>query len=408
MFTHRFLISVVLMSLACDSLSAQNIPDSCGVRDWFRLREKVAQGGSSLLCTGVVDVAFEHRSEAERELKEVIRKAPQSDDALDAHRTLVSLYFRHGQYREALAQTEQGLLEKPDAKDLKELRSMLTVLAGFRDLRVAHSARSAVQAETIGDDLVVPITIHKASADYGLDTGANISIMSESEAKRLGLTVHETATKMSDIGGTPSVIRLAEAPELWIGGAHLRNVAFAVFPDGNEPFVDLPSGHRGILGIPVLLALGSLRLEKKSRIVVGPAQATAAERSLPLAFDGQNPLIQIVFRGKPLTFTLDTGADTTDLYEPFADAFPALMQTGQHEQKKLTGVSGSSFQQSIVVPSIRFALAQGVEVNLAPAVVILHTTTDTSKWTAGNFGVDLLDQALPVTIDFRAMQVRFP
>jgi hypothetical protein len=43
---------------------------------------------------GAMDAAFEHRSEAEHELKKVIREAPRSDDALAAHRLLYALYFR--------------------------------------------------------------------------------------------------------------------------------------------------------------------------------------------------------------------------------------------------------------------------------------------------------------------------
>jgi hypothetical protein len=108
-------------------------------------------------------------------------------------------------------------------------------------------------------------------ATYILDTGANISMMSESEAKRLGLAVHETTTKMSDVHGTPSAIRLGEAPDLRIGRIHLKNVAFAISPEGNVPFVHLPNAHKGILGIPVLLALASLGTESATdnRIVVG-------------------------------------------------------------------------------------------------------------------------------------------
>jgi predicted aspartyl protease len=101
-----------------------------------------------------------------------------------------------------------------------------------------------------------------------LDTGANISALSESEANRLGLAVHEASTKLSDFTGTPGAIRFAEAPDLRIGRIHLKNVAFAVFPK-NEWNDNMPNGHKGVLGIPVLLALASLRVEKGNRIVVG-------------------------------------------------------------------------------------------------------------------------------------------
>jgi hypothetical protein len=154
---------------------------------WFQLRDKVAQGGSSLLCKGAMDASFEHRREGERELKKVIGGAPGSDDAPAAHRVLTALYHRHGQYREALSQVDQGLSERPDAKDLKEIRSMLEVLAHFSDLEIARSARSVVEGE-INDSgfWCIPLSIHGVPATYILDTGASMSMMSESEAKRLG------------------------------------------------------------------------------------------------------------------------------------------------------------------------------------------------------------------------------
>lgn len=411
MSTQRILTSVVLLAVASVPLSAQNVPESCGVRDWFQLRDKVAQGGSSLLCKGATDAAFEHRSEAEHELKKVIREAPRSDDALAAHRVLTALYHRHGQYRKALSQVDQGLTERPDAKDLKDIRSMLEVLAHFPDLEIAHSARSVVEGE-INDYgfLCIPLTIHGFSATYILDTGASISMMSESEAKRLGLAVHETTTKVSDANGTLSAIRLAEAPDLRIGRIHLKNVAFGISPGGNKFFSDLPNDHKGVLGIPVLLALASLRGESATdnRIAVEARESTPSEQSIPLAFDNQTPLVQILFHERPLTFGFDTGANQTSLYKSFADAFPSLMQTGHHMQEERSGYTGPSYQDSIEVPIVRLSLTPRVEWDLAPATVLLNTDTDF----AGTFGLDMLiwlsQKHSPLTIDFRAMRLSFP
>jgi len=71
----RVLTSVELRAVASVPVSARNVPESCGVRDWFQLRDKVAQGGSSPRFRNAMDVAFEHRSQAAHELKKVIREA---------------------------------------------------------------------------------------------------------------------------------------------------------------------------------------------------------------------------------------------------------------------------------------------------------------------------------------------
>jgi predicted aspartyl protease len=397
------LTAIVLSALAGFPVLAQNIPDSCGTHDWFELRVKVAAGGGSLLCKGTMDAGFENRSAAEHELKAVIRRMPHTDSSSAAHETLLTMYFRHGQYREALAQLDQGLNNKPNAADLMAFRPLLALLARYPDLATAGRTRGTISSES----LEVPIRVNGVQGNYFLDTGMNISIMSESEAKRLGLEVQENSTKLTDISGTPSSTRVAEAADLWIGKIHLKNVAFAVYPDENEPWVEVPVGHRGGLGIPVILALGSIGMERDNNIVFGASEPAPKGNSNPLVFDEQTPLVQIQLDGKALTFSLDTGAETTYLYKPFADAFPSLMETGKHQERKLTGLSGSTMQESVELPSVNFPFRKNTDVELAPAFVLLKTTTGYSNWVAGNLGLDLLKKALPVTIDFRAMQISF-
>jgi hypothetical protein len=56
------------------------------------------------------------------------------------------------------------------------------------------------------------------------------------------------------VGGTIG-LRVAIVENFAIGGLRLKNAAFAVLPDSQEPFKDLPDGSRGLIGIPVLLAM---------------------------------------------------------------------------------------------------------------------------------------------------------
>ena len=137
-----------------------------------------------------------------------------------------------------------------------------------------------------------------------------------------------------------------------------------------------------------------------------------SEQSIPLAFDNQTPLVEILFHEKPLTFAFDTGANQTSLYKSFADAYPLLMQTGHHKQEEGAGYSGPSSQDSIEVPTVRLSLTPRVEWDLVPATVLLNTDTDSKRWIAGHFGLDMLiwlsQKHAPLTIDFRAMRLSFP
>ncbi|MGD0940726.1 MAG: retropepsin-like aspartic protease [Terracidiphilus sp.] len=350
-----------------------------------------------------MDASVEHRSAAERELKTVIRKVPHSESSYRAHAHLVSMYFREGRSRKALEQLNQMLAEKPDAEDVKAIHPLFEVLARHPDQTVVSNRPSTLQAETIEGNLFLPVTANGIAGYYIADTGANISLMCESEAHRLGLKLEETSTKLGDINGTGSAMRLAVVPDMWIGKTHLKNVAFTIYPDANEPFVDLPQGHKGILGIPVLIALGAFRVGKDNRVDILPGPAASPKKILPLAFDSQNPTTQLSLNGKTLIFTLDTGAERTELWPVFASAFPELMRTGIKKDHKLTGLSGSATHESVELPSVHFLL--GNEVTLAPASVLTKADVPGSDWAGGNLGFDLVSQLFPVTFDFHAMQL---
>jgi len=55
-----------------------------------------------------------------------------------------------------------------------------------------------------------------------------------------------------------SKIRTAVIDELSIGDTRLRNVAFLVLSDSQEPMSDMPLGERGLIGIQVPIAVQSL------------------------------------------------------------------------------------------------------------------------------------------------------
>jgi hypothetical protein len=313
------------------------------------------------------------------------------------------MYFREGRSRKAVEQLNQMLAEKPDAEDVKAIRPMFEVLARHPDQTVASSRPSTLRTETIERNLFLPVTANGIAGYYVADTGANMSMICESEARRLGLKLEETSTKFGDINGTGSAMRLAVVQDMWVGKTHLKYVAFAIFPDAGEPFIDLPKEHKGVLGISVLIALGQFRVDKDNRVEVQPSPATGPNKILPLAFDAQMPTTQMSLNGKTLIFTLDTGAMRTELWPVFASAFPDLMRTGIKKDHKLTGIAGSATHESIELPSVHFLL--GNEVTLTPASVLTKANVPGSDWAGGNLGFDLVSQLTPFTFDFRAMQL---
>jgi predicted aspartyl protease len=249
----------------------------------------------------------------------------------------------------------------------------------------------------------LPFSINGVAGTYWFDTGANFSILSESEAKRFGLRVRSVSAKVGVSTGAKVDFRIAVADHLSFGPIVLKNVAFLVFPDDQQPFKDAPVGSRGLIGIPVLLAFERFvwGTDKKFEIISKPVNADTLRRNL--CFDGNTAVTQLQFENQNLTFVLDTGATNTDLFPPFAAAFPELIRSAQKtDSYKIEGVGSSTKMNAAIVDSVRFVVG-GYPVVLKPANVLLTPTGESSKFFQGNLGIDLLQQAHKVIFDFRAM-----
>ncbi|HEX3470408.1 MAG TPA: retropepsin-like aspartic protease [Silvibacterium sp.] len=335
----------------------------------------------------------------------VIHQAPQSTDAYEAHSTLAHFYLRIGRFHDAEAQIRAMLAADPRASNLRNLESLFALLANYPDLTILRSYPDAVHSETIDGNIYAPVRVNGYAGTYMLDTGINLSIMSESEAARLGLTPHSSTATLSDIGGATSApLQVVEVDDLIIGRTHLRHVPFLVFADANGAFTGVPPSHCGILGIQPLLALGALGFRTDGTLSIASKVETGTTTE-PLLFDGEMPLTQISYRDKPLAVTFDVGATQTTFNPPFAKLYPEILRSGVNESHTLNGLSGATEKQSISLPHL--SLNFGREVTLAPATILLDQTGGSSAWAAANLGYDLMQQAEPFTIDFRKMRIEF-
>jgi predicted aspartyl protease len=377
--------------------------DECDPHSWFQQNALQGRTYLPLLCRGILDASFDRRKSALHKLRRVIDSNPHGAEAYQAHETLLSFFFRVGQYREALEQADAMLKLKPTAADVLEERPLIFGLAKNSD-QSGKGKHSILTKSNIEDgNPHIPVLVNKKSALWFMDTGANISVISDAEAAALGLVVHTVDTKMADISGTMMEVKITQVDELTIGRTHLKHVSFVVIPHTQPPFDDIPTEQQALLGIQVLWALRSIHIDKAQLVEIAGAADSDAPSS-PMAFYQSQPVTQMSFEGKGLTFTLDTGATRTTLNPPFAEAFPETIALGEKTEHTLTGVGGSTTQHSVAIEKLRFTLA-GKTTVLSPATVLLQRTTDRSEWAAGNLGYDLIRQTAPFSIDFRLMRL---
>jgi clan AA aspartic protease (TIGR02281 family) len=250
----------------------------------------------------------------------------------------------------------------------------------------------------------LPIAINGKAATYWFDTGANLSVITESEAKRFGLSIQAVESKAGVMTGAEVGFRIAVAKNVQIGDFHLKNVAFLVFSDQQQPFNTLPRASRGLIGMPVLLALERVSWGRDRRFEITPTQPSPNTAQSNLCFDGKTAVALVEYNRRTLSFTLDTGASNTDLYPPFAAAFPELLQNGKREFYKMQGVGSTENLESVVLPNVEFRIDQYL-VALRPATVLLKQNGESSRFFYGNLGIDLLMQPHKTTLDFKNMRL---
>ncbi len=359
--------------------------------DWFKLREAIVGKEAPALYRGAVAAAFNKAGEAEEALHPLINGTTTSKDADDADDWLSYMFVRTGQYQKAAAEMDEGT----------PLRATLRTLP---DQSVSRSAPSSVSCRISQRRLYIPVTIQGTPVQFFIDSDANFSFMSESQARSLGLSIQESALKVHGAGGVQTGFRTAVADELTVGNVQLRHVAFMVMPDSEELFARSETNERGALGLPVLIAFRTLRYSKGVMdIAVPSARADASEQNL--CFDGLDPVARVDFEHQQLPFILDTGAAMTEFWPPFARQFAEVVNSsGKASSTVENSFGGKSRVPEKLLPELVLGLG-GSEVHIRPARVLLSQTTLNSQRYYGRMGIDALTSVHEVTIDFEALKL---
>jgi predicted aspartyl protease len=394
----KFLAAILALLAATLPSQAQDCLALSQSHQIFQLREAARAPGASKFCIGAYELATQQLKSGHKHLKAYLRSNPPPDAAYRTHEMLADAAIRTGRYKDSLTEIQTLLKLKPDSQDARQMASLVTALSKYPNQRTAHLEPTGLQS----NDGAIPITINGKPASYSLDTGAGLCVMSENEARRFGIKIDETTSTIGDSGGLRVGARIAIARNLFIGKIHLQNVAFFVFSDGEPPFNDIPEEQRGLIGLPVILAMRSFSYDKAQHYEFAATKAIHPAPDGNMLLDGGAVVIRTTSSGKPLDFTLDTGSIDTDLYPAFSRTLPELLTQDKKSMQPSTGLGGTIVRGTTRIDSITFDIG-GKTVTLAPGFVLDDTPASAHYWAAGNLGNDLLHQADKVTLDFAAM-----
>ncbi|WP_298739258.1 retropepsin-like aspartic protease [uncultured Chitinophaga sp.] len=271
-----------------------------------------------------------------------------------------------------------------------------------QQLSVTEDTRIPYQRDMAGL-INIPVRITDTTQQFVFDTGANISVITESDAKRNGLLAGEKYFEVIAATGIRVKARTAVVKEMKIGDHILvKDAVFMIFPDSALTFG--PYKIQGIIGFPVIEQMGEIRISDTLLTVPRePVQAPFANFGL----DKLMPVLNVGYRTDSLPFTFDTGAAATDLNLPFYNKYQEEIKATNSLHDKQFGSAGGNVKiSSYKLPEVALQIA-GKTFRLKNAPVKTAAVTENDQYYYGNIGQDLMRRFREMVINFRYMYVDF-
>jgi predicted aspartyl protease len=239
-------------------------------------------------------------------------------EPLLANITASSDRTREKQVRLALADDEFSLFHyKQTADQYAALEKCCATLLDDRD-RAATAlpeklapllAGAAAQTLELSDGFTIPLARSAAGSravrvavdghpsQWLFDPAAQITWLSLSQAKRVGLKLLGSDISLRRPDGKPTRVQAAIIPQLKFGGAFFRNVPAAIFIDDDAYPCD------GVLALPLLQALGAVTASDDDHLTV--TRSAPAQDGAQLFIDGEHLLAGVRANGEEYLYAVD-------------------------------------------------------------------------------------------------------
>jgi len=370
--------------------------------------ETMPEGLERDYFSGMLAVRSGHFDDAIRRLNRTLPQLRQSEPkraalALDA---LATAYRANNQYADAahayseLAEHFAGQLDHDPADDAAIAR----ILSGTPAQTITWQGPVRVRTSTspLGSQ-ITELTVNGVREQWLLDTGANQSVVSKAFARRLGLTpLPGVAPVGSGVTGLRSSVQIAVLPTLQISGAILTNVVLVILDDANLRIGSGPDAYQinAILGYPIFKALGAVTFTH-GEFLAGDA-VEKNSRGARMYMRGLTPAVECEVEGRPLLFTFDTGASSTDLSVRYYEQFRHEAGSWKKHTVESAGAGGSTQQHVYLQPTV--VLKVGTATVTLKDVSILPVRMNAGiDVLFGNLGQDFVAGVESFSLDFSTM-----
>lgn len=267
------------------------------------------------------------------------------------------------------------------------------------DGRVAPGS-TAARVDMVGLPRI-DISVNGQVQEAIFDTGANLSALSASAARRLGVRVLDEATPIGNSVQSTVPARVGIADRVEIAGTVLRHVTFLVVDDSQLNFV-LPIGRYevgAIVGLPIMRALGRMRVEPNLFSVLPPETAAGASN---MRASNSNLYVDASISGRPVPLFLDTGANRTTLSALYAERNAEAVSALPVSEARSAGAGGARVQR--IATWANAPLELGGRRVVLPSLQIVLPSERHERDSYGTIGASVLRAFASYTLDFTAMR----
>jgi gag-polyprotein putative aspartyl protease len=329
-------------------------------------------------------------------LRARLRAMPEPANAADGWSFLCSFDYHTGRYEQALSDCADATAADPNGS--ADTFAIVKLVAREPTPRVQGSARVPIK-----DDMRIPVRAGDYNGDAVADTGAEISVMMQSVARKAHVRLLGPSRNVQ--GTTAGVTgEIGLLPRVAIGGAAIENIPVLVLPDAQ---LVLTSG-KVTLRLPFILSLYAMAdfgriafLDHCKVLALGAAAPASFPGATPMIWHPAGIAVPLQGPGGIHAAHFDSGANVSYLYPA---ALPLLAEKERarigDNMRKIGGVGGVVEEKIQRLPLANFALAgqplifQNIDIAAQPA-----------SGEAARLGQDVLRDYATVVFDFGAMTV---
>lgn len=329
--------------------------------------------------------------------------APYRQRALDV---ATETAFLAGNFAAASAFATRRLAMSSDAagEDLAGVRRLASISASLTGIRphVSNFGPSSSSIPMTRDRIGlfrIPVRIGVGEDEAVIDTGANLSVVSESVADRAGMERLDGRGTIKNALGSQVAVQLAIAQRMRVAGFEMANVPFVVLPDADLRF-PVPGGYAmsSIIGLPVMIAMRRISFAR-SRFAIGGLAIHSAMPNLRVA--GSDAYVIAKIAGREGALFVDSGANRTFLGARYARDTPSLVLRKSQTTGRTIGAGSAREDAKAFVDDLTLSLA-GQSVLLKS--IEIETSGDPDS-RLGVLGADVIGMFEGVDLDFSTMRL---